>query len=142
MMRFLLAAVLALQCLVVQAAGFDHSTWDGLLKKHVVTLRSGQASQVDYAGMAADHSQLKGYLSKLSAVTRTDFDQWDRSAQLAYLINAYNAYTVELVLTGYPKVASIKDLGTFFQSPWKKSFFELLGETRSMLSWSLSTPEG
>ncbi len=63
-MRFLLAAVLALQCLVVQAAGFDHSIWDGLLKKHVFPLRNGQASQVDYAGMAADHNQLKGYLSK------------------------------------------------------------------------------
>jgi hypothetical protein len=132
MMRFLLAAVLALQCLVVQAAGFDHSTWDSLLKKHVVVLRSGQASQVDYAGMATDHDQLKGYLSKLSAVSKADFEQWDQATQLAYLINAYNAYTVELVLTGYPKVASIKDLGTFLQSPWKKSFFQLLGETRSL----------
>lgn len=132
MMRFLLAAVLALQCLLVQAAGFDHAIWDSLLKKHVLTLRGGQASQLDYAGMAADHSQLNGYLTKLSAVARTDFDQWDQATQLAYLINAYNAYTVELLLMGYPKVTSIKDLGTFLQSPWKNSFFQLLGETRSL----------
>lgn len=132
MMRLLLAALLTLQCMVVQATGFDHSTWDGLLKKHVLPLRNGQASQIDYAGMAADHNQLKAYLSKLSAVARADFEQWDKATQLAYLINVYNAYTVELVLTGYPKVTSIKDLGAFLQSPWKKSFFQLLGETRSL----------
>lgn len=67
--------------------------------------------------MSVDHSQLKTYLTKLSAVTRTEFDGWDKATQLAYLINAYNAYTVDLVLTGYPKVASIKDFGTFLQSP-------------------------
>jgi len=132
MMRFLLAAVLALQCLVVQAAGFDHTIWDGLLKKHVLTLRGGQASQLNYAGMSVDHSQLKTYLTQLSRVTRTEFDGWDKATQLAYLLNAYNAYTVELVLTGYPKVASIKDLGSFFQSPWKKAFFQLLGQARSL----------
>jgi len=132
MVKFLLSVLLALQCLVAQAAGFDHSTWDGLLKKHVVPLRGGHASQVNYAGMSADHSQLNAYLAKLSAVTRTEFDGWDKATQLVYLINVYNAYTVELVLTGYPKVASIKDLGTFLQSPWKKSFFQLLGEKRSL----------
>lgn len=47
MMRFLLAAVLALQCLLVQAAEFDHAIWDSLLKKHVLTLRGGQASQLN-----------------------------------------------------------------------------------------------
>ncbi len=58
MMRFLLAAVLALQCLVVQAAGFDHSIWDGLLKKHLLTLRGGQTSQLDYVGMTIAASTL------------------------------------------------------------------------------------
>jgi hypothetical protein len=132
MLRFLLAVVLALPCLVVQAAGFDHAIWDSLLKKHVLTLRGGQATEVDYRGMTTDHSQLNTYLAKLSAVTRTDFDQWDKSTQLAYLINGYNAYTVQLVLTGYPRVDSIKELGSFLQSPWKKSFFQLLGKTRSL----------
>jgi hypothetical protein len=132
MIKYFLAALLALQCMVVQAAGFDHSVWDGLLKKHVTTLRAGQSTQVDYSGMSADRSQLNTYLTKLSAVTRADFDQWDKPTQLAYLINAYNAFTVELVLTAYPKLESIKDLGSFFQSPWKKEFFQLLGKKRSL----------
>ena len=38
---------------------------------------------------------------------------------MAFLINAYNAFTVELILTKYPELASIKDLGSAFSSPWK-----------------------
>jgi hypothetical protein len=53
---------------------------------------------------------------------------------MAFLINAYNAFTVELILTAYPKLKSIKDLGSLLQSPWKKKFFTLLGEQRH-LDW-------
>lgn len=128
-LMLLLGAVFAFPA---QAAGFDHTTWDTLLKKHVVALRGGQATQVDYAGFTADRSQLKQYLAQSSGVARVDFDRWRKREQLAFLINVYNAWTVELVLTGYPDVASIKDLGSFLQSPWKKSFIPLLGETRSL----------
>lgn len=116
----------------VEAASFDHSTLDQLLRKHVVVIRDGQATQVDYAGMAADRKILKQYLGQTSSPTRADFDRWSRAEQLAFLLNAYNAWTVELVLTGYPKIESIKDLGSLLQSPWKKTFIPLLGETRSL----------
>lgn len=115
-----------------QAAGFDHAGWDALLKKHVVMLRGGQATQVDYAGFKTDRGTLKQYLSATSGVTRPDFDQWRKAEQLAFLINAYNAWTVELILSAYPDVGSIKDLGSLFQSPWKKPFISLLGDTRSL----------
>lgn len=52
--------------------------------------------------------------------------------KLAFLINACNGWTVELILTRYPDLESIKDLGSLFQSPWKKKFFFLLGEKRSL----------
>jgi hypothetical protein len=132
MKRIALVILLALQCAVAQAAAFDQSAWDSLLKKHVTSLRNGQATQVDYAGFAADRSQLKQYLAAVSAVAPAEFDRWDRPAQLAFLINAYNANTVELILTAYPDVASIKDLGSLLRSPWKKRFIPLLGETRSL----------
>jgi hypothetical protein len=129
--RVLIVALLALQWATAQAAGFDQSPWDRLLKAHVTPLRNGQATQVDYAGFATDRNQLRQYLANVSKVAPAEFDRWDRAAQLAFLINAYNAFTVELVLTGYP-VASIKDLGSLLRSPWKKRFIPLLGETRSL----------
>ena len=116
------------------AQAFDHShaRWDALTKKHVVWLAGGHASQLDYAAIKAERAQLKLYLDALSAVTRPEYDGWKKPEQLAFLLNAYNAYTVELILTEYPNVKSIKDLGSLIASPWKKKFFTLLGKPHSL----------
>ena len=116
----------------VVAADFSHRGWDSLLKRHVVMIHDGQASQVDYAGMKEDRQILQAYLASMSAVSSAMFDSWSKDQQLAFLINAYNAWTIEFVLTRYPDLDSIKDLGSFFSSPWKNEFINLLGETRSL----------
>lgn len=111
------------------AAAFDHShaIWSGLLKRHVVLLRGGQASQVRYAGMAQERATLKGYLSSLSNVTEDGFSAFSLAQRQAFLVNAYNAFTVELILTRYPDLTSIKDLGGLLSSPWKPKWIPLLG---------------
>src|SRR6185295_19071163 len=130
--RVIAAVLLALLWSGAQAATFDQSTWDAMLKAHVSSIRNGQSTQVDYAAFARDRSQLKQYLAGVSGVTQAEFDRWEPPAQLAFLINAYNAFTIDLVLTGYPDVASIKDLGSLLRSPWKKRFIPLLGDTGSL----------
>lgn len=108
---------------------FDHAhaAWTALLKKHVVLLRGGQASQLRYAGMASDRAALKAYLAGLAAVAEPDFRAWPKPQRQAFLMNAYNAATVELILTKYPDLKSIKDLGSLFSSPWKPQWIPLLG---------------
>lgn len=123
---------MAVNAAIVSASEFDHSIWDGLLQKHVHMIRDGQASEVDYRAFLQKRQELSAYLSQLSAVKASEFATWAKSEQLAFLINAYNAYTIELILTRYPKLDSIKDLGSFLRSPWKKKFVPLLGETRSL----------
>lgn len=115
-------------------AGFDHShaAWTPLLKKHVVVQRGGQASQVRYAAFAADRAALKAYLATLSAVSPAQFDTFTKPQRMAFLINAYNAFTVELILTKYPDLQSIKDLGSVFSSPWKPKIVPLLGTMVSL----------
>ncbi len=133
MMRPVIHALLLwLACTQAYAAGFDNDLWDRLLKEHVTILRGGQASQVDYAGMGRSRGQLASYLRATSAITQAEFDQWPGSEQLAFLINAYNAWTVQLILAAYPDLASIKDLGSLLTSPWTRSFIPLLGQTRSL----------
>lgn len=131
MVKLLLTAILLLPGF---AAAFDHShaQWDVLVKKQVAWLPGGHASQVDYAGFQGDRQVLKSYLDRLSAVTRSEYERWSKPEQLAFLLNAYNAFTVELILTEYPKLNSIRDLGSLISSPWKKHFFSLLGEPRSL----------
>jgi len=117
-----------------RAQAFDHShaAWTALLKKHVVLIDGGRASQLRYAGMAADRAALKAYLDTLSAVSAAAFNAFGKTQQMAFLINAYNAFTVELILTRYPKLASIRDLGSLLQNPWKPKFIKLLGTQMSL----------
>lgn len=116
----------------VLANTIDHGLWDQLLKAHVKSINHGKSTMVDYQGMANEHVKLNKYLNTLSAVTYAQFDILNKQEQLAFLINAYNAWTVKLVLSGPPDLKSIKDLGSFFSSPWKKEFVVLLEDTRSL----------
>ena len=117
-----------------QSPGFDHghASWTTLLRQHVRLVRSGQATQVAYAGFKADRAALKAYLDSLSAVTRAAFAGWQKAERQAFLINAYNAFTVELILTRYPDLKSIKDLGSLLSSPWKPKWITLLGNQVSL----------
>jgi hypothetical protein len=110
----------------------EHKAWTALLKKHVVLIDGGKASRVRYAGFAADRAALKTYLESLSKVSERDFRTWSKAQQLAFLINAYNAATVEKILTRYPKIKSIWDFGRIFGNPFKDRFIKLLDQDMSL----------
>lgn len=129
--RLILAALLWLPLACV---ALDHQPWDALLKKHVVLADGGTASWVRYAGIAQDRASLNRYLGSLSGVPESEFNSWPKTEQMAFLINAYNAFTVEKILTRYPDIKSIWDFGRFFGNPFKDEFFVLLGSKRS-LDW-------
>jgi hypothetical protein len=92
------------------AVNVDHSAWDKLLKKHV-----DENGMVDYKGFQKDRAELNLYLQNLSSYDPTD--QWSVQELLAYYINLYNAYTVDVILQNYP-VKSIKDIS----GVWTKGF--------------------
>jgi len=80
---------------------FDHSNFDALLKKHV-----DADGWVDYEGFNKDAASLDAYIDSLAAAPFVDLD---RDEKLAFLINAYNAFTLRLILDHYP-IKSIKDI--------------------------------
>jgi len=106
--------------------------WQALLQDHVQVRADGRASRVDYAGLARRRPELQAWLARLSSVSPASYAAWPSAQRLAFLINAYNGFTIDLVLSRYPDLASIKDLGGLLSSPWKKPFFPLLGQTRSL----------
>ena len=132
--RSLLAAFVLLGAGSAAAQGFDHEhkAWSALLNKHVVLVDGGRSSQVQYAGFKQDRARLKGYLDTLAGTTQTEFDAWSKAQQMAFLINAYNAFTVEKILTRYPDIKSIWDLGKIFGNPFKDRFFTLLGRASTL----------
>ncbi len=102
-----------------------HEIWNGLLKKHV-----NADGWVDYKGFIRDSSELNRYLKVLEASHPND-KTWSRNEQMAYWINAYNAYTIQLIVRNYP-VKSIKDIKkglAFVNSVWDIKFIKIQGFT-------------
>lgn len=122
------AGILGLAGIVsTQAATFDqsHSLLDKTLKTYV------KDALVDYAAMKANRQDLDRYLGEVAAVPEPDFKTWTEKQRLAFLINAYNAFTLQLILDHYP-VKSIKDIGGWLKGPWDQPVVHLLGRTRTL----------
>lgn len=132
MMRILLTTLLFVVPQSGLAAEFDNTMWSTLLQDHVRMIDNGGATQVDYSGFLKNRELLDKYLQQLSAVEKPEFESWDANEQLAFLINSYNSWTVKLILSKYPDLESIKELGSLFRSPWKKEFVQIFGEKRSL----------
>ena len=132
--RSFLLAALALPFAAGAQPTFDHAhaAWDALLRKHVRLIDDGRASQVNYKALAEDRAALTAYLQSLSAVTTTQYAAWSKPQQYAFLTNAYNAFTIEKILTRYPDLKSIRDFGIVFGNPWKDRFFTLLGKPQHL----------
>ncbi|QCK15133.1 DUF547 domain-containing protein [Mangrovivirga cuniculi] len=102
----------------------DHSGFTQILQKYV-----DDDYLVDYEGMLNDRTRLDSYLNELS--NNAPSKDWSREEQLAYWINAYNGFTLKLILDNYP-VESIKDLHPTVNIPllntvWHKKFFKING---------------
>ncbi|GAA4381323.1 DUF547 domain-containing protein [Hymenobacter koreensis] len=111
------------------AAPVDHSAFDQLLKKHV-----NEKGLVNYKAWKADQAAFNQYLQLLSK--NPPAAGWSKAEQMAFWINAYNAYTIRLILDHYP-LESIKDIGSkiqipFVTTPWAAKFFSIGGEKTSL----------
>ena len=101
-----------------QASTVNHEIWAELLGKYV------KPGGVDYTGFKKEEERLDQYLKVLENM---DPEKLPRNEQYAYYINAYNAWTIKLILSGYPEVESIKDFGSILQSPWQKKWVRVNG---------------
>ncbi len=101
----------------------DHSIYTTLLKKYV------NQGRVDYRGFKTEETKLDEYLKILE---KTDSKNLSRNERFAFYINAYNAWTIKLILDGYPGVKSIKDLGSILKSPWKKKICRINGKVMTL----------
>ncbi len=103
----------------------SHKIWNDLLQKHV-----DDDGFVDYKGFINDKKTFESYLNLLSK--NAPSEKWSKNDEMAYWINAYNAFTIKLIIDHYP-VKSIKDIGSsiqipFVNTPWQHKFFSIGGE--------------
>ena len=90
----------------------DYTSWEKLLQNHV-----SEKGLVDYKGFVKDKKQLCKFTEYLSK--NTPNDNWTENQKKAFLINFYNASTIQIIVENYP-LNSIKDITGDFSVFQKK----------------------
>ena len=123
---FTLATLLALPLMPLPAQTVDHGAYDRLLKANVVN------GLVDYDAFRDDPA-FAGYLRLLAATNPATLP---RTEQLAFWINAYNAYTIDLINRKNERqsIRNVnKSLGLLrLKGPWSESFAVVGGKTYTL----------
>lgn len=102
----------------------DYTLWQILLDDHV-----SDGGLVDYKHFFEDKDKLKRFTEYL--MQHTPQNSWSDNQKKAYLINAYNAFTIQLILENYP-VESIKDISGLFSNVFKEDFIDFNAEKISL----------
>ena len=121
---FLQMIILLIMCSSELSANGDvnlHAEWDFILKKYVL---EGKVNYNKIISTPADLKRLNDYLTTLG---NAEVSLLARDERLAFWINAYNAFTVKLILNHYP-LKSIKDI----KDPWKQKIWFASNETMSL----------
>jgi hypothetical protein len=126
-MKKLSVTIVLMGLLFVQCFGQDikehvsHSSWDALLNRHVTS-----EGKVNYDGFKSDVAKLDKYLKLIG--DNEAKTGWSQVEKKAFWLNAYNAWTIKLVLERYP-VNSIKDVSA---KPWDKRFIKIGANTHTL----------
>lgn len=96
-----LGSALALQATrgtSLSANGFDHEyrAYADVLTRHV------RYPRVDYAALKADRAALDAVVAAFDSPESRGEPQWTREQRMAFWINAYNAFTLRVIVDNYP----------------------------------------
>ena len=100
----------------------DFKAWDTFLKKYV-----SATGDVDYKSIKANRKELDAITKTFSATSV--LPSWSKSDQLTFWINAYNAFTIDLIINNYP-LKSIQGLDG--GKPWDVKRINIGGKKYSL----------
>ncbi len=117
------------QCFGSPQAPFNWQPFEQALKKHVVDgeKQDIQANLVDYSALA----QNTKFGAIGVALASYDPSQLTHKQKMAFYINAYNYYTLKLIIDHKPK-KSIRELSSFIFPVWGKTAGKIHGEDVSL----------
>lgn len=110
-----------------QVFAFDHTyaQYQSVLDKYV------KEGKVNYEGLLADRAELDAFVASYADVSFERYQAFTKREKLAFMINLYNAATIQLILNHWP-VGSIEDIGGWFSSPWNQKFIRLFDHEASL----------
>jgi hypothetical protein len=102
----------------------SHELWNTFLKKYVTS-----DGHVNYQAIIKNKTELNKYMTLLK--NSHPNDKWTENERKAYWINAYNAFTIKLIIDNYP-IKSIKDISGALKSPWDINFITIENQIYSL----------
>jgi hypothetical protein len=116
--------LLLVALLLVSQVNAQTAVFNDLLQKHVT-----KDGIVDYKSFKNDEAKLDNYISYLEKTSPAE--SWSENKQKAFWINAYNAYTIKIILENYP-LKSIMDIKQEGKTAWKIPFAKVGGKTYTL----------
>lgn len=99
----------------------EYTKLNAFLRKYVTS-----DGHVKYSSIKANKSELDEIINEFQSTTPES--SWSRNEKLAFWINAYNIFTIQLVVDNYPTTSITK----ITAKPWEKKFVKIGGTTYSL----------
>ncbi len=107
---------------VASNQSLSYQPYDQILKTYIKGLR------VDYQSLQSNRSQLDSFNTALGNVNNATYNSWSEQDKIAFLINAYNSFTLESIIDQTPIKKSIRDI----PGVWKRRKFKVAGQLKTL----------
>ncbi len=98
---------------VAQTTPLEYQAYADVLATYV-----DEQGLVNYSALQADRQLLDQSVQALGAIPQTTYTQWPDAEKIAFLINAYNALTLQSIIDQSPIKQSIRDIPGVWK--WRK----------------------
>ena len=101
---------------------FNYQKYASILREYV-----DEQGLVDYKKLKENRQKLDEFNATIGAVTHSQYNAWTDPEKIAFLINAYNSFTLEAIIDNYP-TQSIKNI----PGVWRVRRFDFVGENLTL----------
>ncbi len=102
---------------------FSYQDYEKVLKTYV-----NSQGLVDYENLQANRNTLDEFNQALGAISPNVYNSWSETEKIAFLINAYNSFTLQSIIDQNPLKKSIRNI----PGVWKIRKFKLAGESQTL----------
>ncbi len=111
------------QKIVVNDTSSNYQNYNNVLQTHV-----SDRGLVNYQQLQANRQELDRFNQSFAMVSPETYNSWSEQEKLAFLINAYNSFTLQSIIDQNPLKKSIRDIS----GVWKRRKFAIAGREKTL----------
>ncbi|MDJ0898097.1 MAG: DUF547 domain-containing protein [Xenococcus sp. MO_188.B8] len=111
------------QKIVVNDTSSNYQNYNNILQSYV-----SDRGLVNYQQLQANRQELDRFNQSFAMVSPETYNSWSEEEKLAFLINAYNSFTLQSIIDQNPLKKSIRDI----PGVWKRRKFAIAGMEKTL----------